>query len=548
MSVTLADPYRDYALDYAQHAKQEGHENALAYQTQQSHIQRHKEPNPPFPQGSSHNTAYEQHHASTTVLPAANPDISQSVVLTPAHMLPRQLPMQYTPATFEIPTVQRGKKRPHSETEGEGDHGDHGVRPRFHGFGPPESMALPQQHHHHRLPPQASLHSAERHGMNVETSPIPSGPPSVVGQPGMPDPAPRPRGPKLKFTQEEDALLVELKENKNLTWKQIADFFPGRTSGTLQVRYCTKLKAKDVTWTDEMRTTRVVWAALSQVVQSTAGRNGFKLTSNLQTPSPPNLLPPLVQPSIPSIVQDNVPPTHSFRPRQARPGQSHRCSSFFLLRRPLYVNPKMASTTSVYDNIVSCAAQLSLHKAIRITLSIILHGTLANSGFSRVLGNNKKYVVKQEGKILPFEEIKTEEDLLPPGAKPGTVPTDVDQSTGLERLELIGKMQGIDIFDMRPLDASRKGTLDNPIIVKSAGDEQYAGCTGYPADSHHVVWLTVSRDRPIERCGECGNVVKLEYVGPEEDLHAHDHGHGHHPPQEEVKTFADYVKPEYWYR
>ncbi|EAL87399.1 SANT/Myb-like DNA-binding domain-containing protein [Aspergillus fumigatus Af293] len=302
MSVTLADPYRDYALDYAQHAKPEGHENALAYQTQHSHLQRHKEANPPFPQGSPHNTAYEQHHASTTVLPAANPDISQSVVLTAAHMLPRQLPMQYTPTTFEIPPVQRGKKRPHSEAEGEGDYGDHGVRPRLsalptqastetaqspgmlfsvqgdssqqqahhqqqqrppqqhhhhqpmpsHGFGPPESMALPQQHHHHRLPPQASLHSAERHGTNAETSPIPSGLPSVVGQPGMPDPAPRPRGPKLKFTQEEDALLVELKENKNLTWKQIADFFPGRTSGTLQVRYCTKLKAKDVTWTDEM--------------------------------------------------------------------------------------------------------------------------------------------------------------------------------------------------------------------------------------------------------------------------------------------------------
>lgn len=55
-------------------------------------------------------------------------------------------------------------------------------------------------------------------------------------------------------------------------------------------------------------------------------------------------------------------------------------------------------------------------------------------------------------------EIKTEEDLIPPGAKPGTVPTDYIQATGLERLELIGKMQGIDIFDMRPLDASRKGT------------------------------------------------------------------------------------------
>jgi cytochrome c oxidase subunit 5b len=36
------------------------------------------------------------------------------------------------------------------------------------------------------------------------------------------------------------------------------------------------------------------------------------------------------------------------------------------------------------------------------------------------------------------------------------------------------------------------GTLDNPIIVKSFGDEQYAGCTGYPADSHVTIWLTVS--------------------------------------------------------
>ena len=54
-------------------------------------------------------------------------------------------------------------------------------------------------------------------------------------------------------------------------------------------------------------------------------------------------------------------------------------------------------------------------------------------------------------------EVKSEEDLLPPGALPGTVPTDLEQATGLERLEILGKMQGVDIFDMKPLDASRKG-------------------------------------------------------------------------------------------
>lgn len=73
----------------------------------------------------------------------------------------------------------------------------------------------------------------------------------MVGQAGMPSPAPRPRGPKLKFTPEDDQLLIDLKEHKNLTWKQIADFFPGRSSGTLQVRYCTKLKAKTTHWTEE---------------------------------------------------------------------------------------------------------------------------------------------------------------------------------------------------------------------------------------------------------------------------------------------------------
>lgn len=52
-------------------------------------------------------------------------------------------------------------------------------------------------------------------------------------------------------------------------------------------------------------------------------------------------------------------------------------------------------------------------------------------------------------------------------------------------------MEGVDIFDMKPLDASRKGTLKEPILVRSAGEEQYAGCTGYPVDSHGVIWLTV---------------------------------------------------------
>jgi hypothetical protein len=98
---------------------------------------------------------------------------------------------------------------------------------------------------------------------------------------------------------------------------------------------------------------------------------------------------------------------------------------------------------------------------------------------------------RQERANLFLPEIQSLDDLIGPGADPGTVPTDLEQATGIERLEILGKMEGVDIFDMRPLDASRKGTLDNPILVRSAGDEQYAGCTGVPADSHIVHWLGV---------------------------------------------------------
>ncbi|MCJ1454402.1 Cytochrome c oxidase subunit 4 [Mycoblastus sanguinarius] len=170
---------------------------------------------------------------------------------------------------------------------------------------------------------------------------------------------------------------------------------------------------------------------------------------------------------------------------------------------------------------------------------------LRRSAFALARRTAVKPIVSRSITTSIGRQIKSESDLLPPGAEPGTIPTDLDQSTGLERLEILGKMQGIDVFDMKPLDASRKGTLEDPILVKSAGDEQFAGCTGYPVDSHWVLWLNMSRKRPVERCPECGSVYRMEYVGPPDDPHAHGHGeeHGHY---EEPKTFADYVRPEYW--
>ena len=110
--------------------------------------------------------------------------------------------------------------------------------PQFHGYRPPVPVTpvdgKQPQFHGHRLP-AGPVDDKQRR---------PHGPPNVVGHPGMPSPAPRPRGPKLKFRKEDDDLLIELKEKNNLAWNQIADFFPGRTSGTLQMRYCTRLKKR----------------------------------------------------------------------------------------------------------------------------------------------------------------------------------------------------------------------------------------------------------------------------------------------------------------
>ena len=54
------------------------------------------------------------------------------------------------------------------------------------------------------------------------------------------------------------------------------------------------------------------------------------------------------------------------------------------------------------------------------------------------------------------------------GAKPGEIPTDESQSTGLDRVQVLGLLEGVDVFDLEPLDSSRIGTLADPVKVFSA--------------------------------------------------------------------------------
>ncbi len=47
------------------------------------------------------------------------------------------------------------------------------------------------------------------------------------------------------------------------------------------------------------------------------------------------------------------------------------------------------------------------------------------------------------------------------------MPTDEQQATGLERFELLGKLKGVEVFDMEPLQMTHLGTTENPIKVQS---------------------------------------------------------------------------------
>ncbi|AMD21889.1 HFR034Cp [Eremothecium sinecaudum] len=112
------------------------------------------------------------------------------------------------------------------------------------------------------------------------------------------------------------------------------------------------------------------------------------------------------------------------------------------------------------------------------------------------------------------------ETLIGPGAKEGTVPTELDQATGLARLELLGKLEGIEVFDTKPLDSSRIGTMADPIVVDSYDDYRYVGCTGSPAGSHVIMWLKPTVDK-VARCWECGSVYKVNPLGVPTDDHHH---------------------------
>ncbi|CAO3699027.1 unnamed protein product [Rhizopus stolonifer] len=111
------------------------------------------------------------------------------------------------------------------------------------------------------------------------------------------------------------------------------------------------------------------------------------------------------------------------------------------------------------------------------------------------------------------------ESNLGPGAPAGQIPNDLDQATGLERLELLATLEGKQMFDMEPLNMTHIGTVKNPIVVKSHDPIRFVGCTGFPAESHNAIWINLDKSHEHDRCPECGSVFAMDFVGSEEDHH-----------------------------
>ncbi|KAI0178408.1 MYB DNA-binding domain-containing protein [Pestalotiopsis sp. NC0098] len=274
---TLAGNYRvgpDYNVDYSPQDSHPGEQNQNQHSYEAHHHHRGNQLQHPG-SGNLHESAQSHQHSA---MPQHHTPHHHQILMDPSHLsgLPGARHMSHHGAShYGVQTPSHGvplyssmtPNQPHSSGRkrsrpddldlsvsgmpelDQGDLDSMQQTPLGAAYAQATS-APPTHHHHHRLPDHGPPTKMMRRDAEGSLS-ASGGAPSVVGQVGMPAPAARPRGPKLKFTPEDDQLLIDLKENKNLTWKQIADFFPGRSSGTLQVRYCTKLKAKTTQWTDE---------------------------------------------------------------------------------------------------------------------------------------------------------------------------------------------------------------------------------------------------------------------------------------------------------
>jgi len=88
-----------------------------------------------------------------------------------------------------------------------------------------------------------------------------------------------------------------------------------------------------------------------------------------------------------------------------------------------------------------------------------------------------------------------------------TIPTDLEQSTGLERKELEAILKGNpDPFNLNVTRGSR-GTKESPTLVPSLYEERIIGCV-CEEESTSITWMVLKKGQ-TQRCPKCGNCFHL---------------------------------------
>lgn len=141
---------------------------------------------------------------------------------------------------------------------------------------------------------------------------------------------------------------------------------------------------------------------------------------------------------------------------------------------------------------------------------------------SRLVFSEKKNDTPAEfGVSHSLAEATSPNKLFGPGTKdPKAQPSSFEIATGLDRLELLAKMEGIELFDTQPLVQDRKGTPDDPVLIDSLDPIRYIGCTGFPKGSQEVNWIRLERGK-LSRDWESGCCYMLNYIGPEGNASHH---------------------------
>jgi len=112
---------------------------------------------------------------------------------------------------------------------------------------------------------------------------------------------------------------------------------------------------------------------------------------------------------------------------------------------------------------------------------------------------------------LPEPKWKQQDDIE------GTIATNMDSATGLERAEMLADMEGRNLFDDAPIGPF--GTATEPVEVESIFDERIMGCPGDCAGgdtraNNEVRWFVVTSAKPYT-CPTCDQVFTLKKVAGE---------------------------------